>query len=436
MQVNIETPSTFRRKLTIELEAGEIKRELDRAYNDLKRNVVLKGFRPGRAPQKLLEKFFGDQVRGDVIQKLVADYTKKALEENNLKPMVEPEITTEETDLSKALKFNAVFDVRPEIVVKDYQGLKVQQPRIEVREEEVDQALERLRERQATLKPVEGRTRVERGDFVIAEIEGFAGGEPIPGVKIEERLLPVSDKMLSHGLDEVLAGAEAGQPIRKHKSYGADYAQKELAGKDVEWRAKVKEIFVRQLPNLDDEFAKDLGEHASLAELREKVRSELTEAAKAQAEARVRQGLLELVIERNPIEVPESLVDLELRSMEAQLQAQLEQSGMSHEQAEARVAENRQELRTRAEKQARSSLIVDALADQEQVQVSDEEVAERVARRVTQSGRERERMAKFYRQEENRDALKQSMRREKAVDLLLSRAQVESEPAAPAPSSG
>src|ERR1700691_4410163 len=131
MNVNIEEPNSLRRKLTIEVEPDEIKSELDLAYNELKRSVVLKGFRPGHAPRNLLERFFGDQVRGDVIQKLVKEYTDKALEENSLTPVVEPEIVTEETDLKQALKFSAVFDLKPELVVKDYQELKVQTPTIE-----------------------------------------------------------------------------------------------------------------------------------------------------------------------------------------------------------------------------------------------------------------------------------------------------------------
>ncbi|MGA7873868.1 MAG: trigger factor family protein, partial [Candidatus Binatus sp.] len=123
MNVNIEEPSTLRRKLTIEVEPDEIKHELDRAYNELKRGVVLKGFRPGHAPRNLLERFFGEQVRGEVVQKLVEEYTKKALEEHDLKPVVAPEIVTEQTDLQKdlALKFSATFDLRPKIEVKDYE---------------------------------------------------------------------------------------------------------------------------------------------------------------------------------------------------------------------------------------------------------------------------------------------------------------------------
>src|SRR5216684_9011577 len=200
MNVNIETADNLRRKLTIEVEPDEIKRELDRAFNELKRGVVLKGFRPGRAPRKLLERFFGDQVRGEVIQKLVKEYTDKALEENDLKPVVPPEIVTEETDLEKSLKFSATFDLRPTIEVKDYEGLKVAESTVEVTDKEVEEAIERFRERQATLKKVEDRTVVEDGDYALATIEAFEDGKPISTAKTEDRLVEVSERALAHGV--------------------------------------------------------------------------------------------------------------------------------------------------------------------------------------------------------------------------------------------
>ncbi|HSR57317.1 MAG TPA: trigger factor family protein, partial [Candidatus Binataceae bacterium] len=161
MNVNIESNSALRRKLTIQVEPDEIKRELDRTYNELRRGVVLKGFRPGHAPRNLLEKFFGDQVRSEVIQKLVKEYTDKALEENNLKPIVAPEIVTEETNLPEMLKFSAVFDLKPEVVIKDYEGFKVPQETVEVSDKDIDETLAHLQERQASLKRVEGRDVVE-----------------------------------------------------------------------------------------------------------------------------------------------------------------------------------------------------------------------------------------------------------------------------------
>src|SRR5712692_6510757 len=239
MNVNIESPSALRKKMTIELEPDEIRRELDRSYNELKRSVQLKGFRPGKAPRQILERFFGDQVRGEVIQKLIKESTEKALAEHELKPLVEPEIVTEETDLSKMLRFSATFDVRPEIVVKDYVGLKVPKSLAEVSESEVDSALQRLREQMASLKKVEGREVVQAGDVVLAELEGFEGGQPIAGTKLEARTLEVTDKTLAHGLHELLIGAEVGKLKTMRKSYAPDYEEKEIAGKDVEWRATV-----------------------------------------------------------------------------------------------------------------------------------------------------------------------------------------------------
>jgi trigger factor len=425
MNINVESSSSLRRKVTIELDQDEIGQELDRSYSQLRRSVHLKGFRPGHAPRQMLERLFGDQIRGEVIQKLIKESTEKALSEHNLTPVSEPQIVTEETDLKKALRFAAVFDIKPEIQVKDYEKLKVPSHQAKVTEEEVDAALERMRERLAPLKKVEDRTRVEPGDFAIVELEAFADDQPIPGSKVESRLLEISDKAIAHGLHEVLTGAEVGVPGRTRRSYPADYSEKDLAGKEVEWRYSVKEILRRELPTLDDEFAKDHGEFQSLAELRDKLRQNLLNNARQEADAKVRQGLLDIVLERNPIEIPQSLVEHEQRSLEAEFAAALQASGMPAEQAMETAHKNHDEFRTRAEKRAHSSLILDALADQENVQVSDEELGERVATIVTQAGRGRDQAANFYAKEENREALRATMRREKTLNLLLERAQKE-----------
>ncbi len=428
MNVNVESPSALRRKLTIELEPAEIKQELDRAYNELRRGVVLKGFRPGRAPRNLLERFFGDRVRGEVIQKLIKEYTDKALDEQSLKPLLAPEIVTEETDLLKALRFSATFDLRPELVVRDYEGLKVPRPTVEVTDEQLVQALEELRERHAALKKIDDRTRAERGDFALAEIEGFVDGKPLEGAKTGQRLLELSPERLAHGLDEVLIGAEVGHPVQATRSYPADYSENELAGKTVEWRAAVKELYRKELPALDDEFAKDLGEVSSLDELRERVRGQLRERAREEADARARQGLLDLIIEHNPVEVPQSLAEREQALMESEMATALLAAGMPREAAAERVRQSAEELRARAHKRALSTLVVDAIADQEKVEISDDELAGRVADIVTRApGRERERLAQHYREDEHREALRAAMRREKTLDMLLARAQSESQ---------
>jgi trigger factor len=434
MKLNIETTSALRRKLLIELEPDEITRELDRAYNELRRGVVLKGFRRGHAPRNLLERFFGDQVRGDVIQRLLKEYTAKALAENNFKPVVEPEIATEEANLPEALKFSAAFDLKPEIVIKDYQDLRIPEQTVEIKDEDVDAGLERIRQRQAKLKKVEGRTAVCEGDVVLAVIGAFAEGKPLSEDQGQSRLLEVSRRNLAHGIDELLIGAEAGKEISATRSYGADYEHKELAGKTVEWRATVKEIYQRELPALDDEFARDQGDCQSLAELRERVHRDLLEQASAEADARARQGLLDLILERNPFELPDSLVVREQRAMESELGATLRAGGLAEEQVAERLRIDAEDLKTRAEKRARVALMLDALAEQESITVSDDELAERLGIIMRQgAGRGRDRLTEIYSHEENREALRGSMRREKVLDHLLAHAKGTAE-GAPAPS--
>src|SRR5216683_5333668 len=425
MNVNIETPNALRRKLTIELEAAEINSELDRTYNELRRSVVLRGFRPGRAPRNLLERFFGDQVRGDVIQKLIKEYTDKALAEHDLEPIVQPEIITEESDLKKAqLRFSAVFDLKPAFEVRDYADLKVQKSTVTVSEDEVAAALERLRERNGSLKKVEDRKIVADGDFVVATFQAFHDGKAVTETKFDDRIVRVARGEPAHGLDDVLRGAAIGVEVRKTKSYPEDYVEKEVAGKTVEWRATVKDIYDRIMPALDDEFAKDQGEFANLDALRAGIRKDLEAHTQQEADNRARQGLIDLIIERNPIEVPESLVAREQRNLELETAAALEALGMARDAALERARQEQEDLKARAEKRARSALIVDAIADQENLEVTADEVAERIATLVTQGGGpQRERLADFYSHQENRDALAQVMRREKTLDRLLSRAQ-------------
>jgi trigger factor len=423
MNTSIESPSALRRKLTIEIEPVEIKAELDKTYNELRRTVMLKGFRPGHAPRNLLERFFGDQVRSDVIQRLVKEYTDKALDEQNLKPIVAPEVITEETDLSKALRFSAVFDITPELELKDYDGLPVSRPAAEVTDAEVDSAVERLRERQATLKKVEGRTIVEPGDYVLAELDGLIDGKPVPALHSADRLFEVSPRSLAHHIDEVFAGAEIGKPATMTHSYPEDYAEKELAGKSVEWKGEVKEIFAREMPAIDDEFARDQG-YENLEDLRAKARASLLDSARREADGRVRQALIDLVIERNPIELPESLVERERMALETELAHTLEASGVPHERAHTAAHERAAELRERAEKRARTMLLTDALARQEKIEVSDEDVADRIGRAVREAGRDRDQVARHYADEANRESLKAALRREKALDLLLERASI------------
>ncbi len=421
MNISIENTAPLGRKLVVELGADEIRQEMDSSYNELRRTVQLKGFRQGRAPRKLLERFFGDQVRSDVIQKLVREYTERALAENNLRPVVAPEVVTEEADLDKSLRFTVSFDVRPELVVSNYEGIELADPEIKVSDEEVEAALGRLRERHGTLQKVADRRVVRDGDFVLARLEGRANGEPLANFRVEDRLFAVSSEALAHGLERLFVNAEIGVEARQTMDYPADYRERELAGKSVEWRLTVKEVFRRELPELDDEFARDLGSYANLDELRRATHEHLIEDARQEGQIRLKQGLLDLLAERNPVELPLSLVAAERRAIDAELLAVLEAQGISRERALESLGERAEELQARAERQARNTLILDALVAQEKVEVSDDELADRIVASVREGANARQQRADFYSRPENREALRAAMRREKAFEAIFAR---------------
>src|SRR5579875_1074741 len=422
MNVNVETSSSLRRKVTIELEPDEIARELDRSYAELRRSVHLKGFRPGRAPRQILERMFGDQVRAEVIQKLTREYTDRALSENDLKPVVAPEFVTEETDLKTALRFSAIFDIAPTLEVKDYKELKVPAPQVEVSDQQIDESLQKMREQMAPIKRVEDRNQVQDDDFVVVEMEAFEGEQPIAGSKMEPTLLKVGANVLAHGLHDLLVGVEKGVETRRRRAYPADYEEKDLAGKDVEWRIKVQDIFRAELAPLDDEFAKDQGDYASLAELREKVRRDLLVQARKDAQQRARDGLMDLILERNPVDVPQSLIEHELQALENEIVEALQARGMPAEQAREQAHKSHEELRPRALKRAHTALVVDAIAEQENVTVDDDELARAIGEIVSHSGAARDRAQTYYNQEENRTELRRALRREKAATMLFERA--------------
>jgi trigger factor len=423
MNINLESPSDLRRKLTIELGAEEIERELDQAYRELGRQVRLKGFRPGRAPRRLLERFFGDQVRGEVMQKLIRESTEKALADHALKPAVDPEIVTEEADFPKLLRFAAVFDLKPEIVVKDYQGWDLAPQPVEVREEEIAEVLEGLRRSHAPLKKVQERSEVEAGDLALVQVTAQADGRPLSEVSGEPQLVEIAEGALRHGLFELMKGARLGEPKHLTKSYPDDYGEPHLRGRTIEWTVVVKDILYRELPALDDDFARDLGTFESLAQLREQTRQTLLAQAKERALEQARQQALKLLLERNPVEAPASMVAREAARIEAEVVARLRAEGLGEEEALERVRGRREELNDLAAKRVRERLIVDALAAQENIEVSDDELAARVARMVSESGRERERVARFYAREENRLGLRAALRHEKALQWLVEHSQ-------------
>jgi trigger factor len=422
MKFEVEEVSSTRRKLAIEIPAERVASEFERAYRDVARRASIRGFRPGKAPRGVIERQFGDQIREEVLTSLVREGFSSAVEDARIEMVSQPELELGTLDPKAALSFSAAVDVMPPMPEIATGGFTVTRPRVDTTDEDVDKVLEQLRMRHGELVPVEGRTELARGDFATIRIDAESDGEPVPGLAVESATVEVAGGQLPQVIDERLALARVGETFTV-EGPPPDGAPPELADKQLRYTVAVSAIAERRLPALDDEFAKDHGDCETLAELRTRIREQLDREGNRRADLVARESLVDELVKRNAIDVPESFVarriDGLLREFLMELGARgLQLSGPEHE------TEAREKLRPRAEREVRRDLLLDAVARQFDVRVTDEELAEQIGRIVASSGKHAEQLREHYAHGHARDAVRAEMTRGRTLEQLVSRADV------------
>jgi len=413
-RVTIEDLTPVRKRLRIEVPAETVQAELDQALQRVGRQARLRGFRPGKAPRAVVERVFGDEVRREVLGRLVERSFFAAVEEHGLAIVGTPDIDADTLTPGEALRYSASVDVRPEIVLGDLGGLAIARPSTTVGDEDVDRALETLRESVAQLRPVEDRTVIEAGDVVRVDLTSrLDGGEP---TRREGIFLEAGGGSFPLALERQLVGQHRGSSLSLRVPYPPDYSNPAIAGKTIDFEVEIKELRVKELPPLDDDFARDHGKCDSLAELRARVRTDLEREAQARAEAAVRDQVLEQLVTRHPFEVPPTLVERRTETLLAGLDVRLAE-GAERERALARL---RAELRPRAERQIRAELVLDAVAQREGIAVADEDVNAAIDTIATRERQVPERVRALYDRAEARAALRAELLRERALARVLS----------------
>ena len=387
-RVTIEDLGPVRKRLRIEVPAEVVQAEVDRTLQRVGQQARLRGFRPGKAPRAVVERMFGDEVRREVLGHLVERSFFAAVEKHGLAVVGTPEIDADTLVPGEALRYSASVDVRPEIALGDLGGIAVTRPSTAITDAEVERALGGLRESVAQLRPVEDRTVVDAGDVVRVDLTSrLDGGEP---VRREDVLLEAGAGTFPLALERQLVGQHRGATLSLRVPYPPDYPNASLAGKSVDFEVEVKDLRVKELPALDDDFARDHGKSESLAELRARVRADLEREAEAHADAAVREQIVEQLVVRHPFDVPSTLVDRRTETLLAGLDVRLA-DGAERERA---LATLRDQLRPRAEHQIRAELLLDAVAQREAIVVPDDDVEaaiDAIARRVTRGARARAR---------------------------------------------
>ena len=426
LKVDVETVDPIRRRLAVEVPAEEVSAELEKAYVELGRAAKVRGFRPGHVPRRVLERLFGDRVRADVFAKLIQHSYAEVIEERRIEAVGQPEIVTEQAQPGGALRYRATVEVKPDVFVERYTGLEVEQPVVTVTDEDIAAALERLRHAYAQLRPITERSQVEPGNVVTLDYEARVNGR-LAG-RGERRDIEIGANGFPPGFDQQLIGTTTGADLDFVVDYPPDHGAAEVAGKPVHFRVHVHGVSRKELPPLDDEFAKDHGECATLNELRERLRRQLEADATRYADETVRRSLVSELAKAHDIPVPQALVQRRTEAMVEEVWREWQRQRVPPKRDAETLAHLRQELEPRAREQVKIGLLLEAVARQEDLRVDEEDLDARIATLAAEAGAAADRLRALYQDAGARQELRSRMIQSRAVDVLLRHAKLKSVP--------
>ena len=416
--VKLEDLTPVRKRLQIEVPAEAVQAELERAFQVVGQQARLRGFRPGKAPRPVLERLFGAQVRREVLGRLVEESFHRAVEAHRLAVVGTPDIDADDLTAGAALRYSATVEVRPAIALQDLHGIEAVRPAVSVGEEDVERVLAGMRDSVAQLRPVEERTTVEAGDVVAVDLTSrLDDAEP---VRRDGMLLEAGGGSFPLALERQLVGQHRGVALSLDVPYPPDHPNPGLAGKRAHFDLEIKDIRTKELPPLDDDFARDHGRCGSLAELRERIRADLERDATARAEEAVREVVLEQALGRHQFDVPPSLVERRLEALVAGLDVRLPE-GAERERA---LEDVRTRLRPAAERQVRAELLLDAVAVRDALEITDVELSAEIETLAAREHRVVERIRALYERPEAKAALRARMMRDRALARLVAAARV------------
>ena len=421
-KVTIEELGPSRKRLLIEVDAPTVQGEVDRALENVGRQAKLPGFRPGRAPRRVIERMFGDQVRREVLGKLVEESFHHAVHEHDLAVVGTPEIDADVLTPGEALRYSATVDVRPEIVVGELGEMTVVRPAVGVGDADVQRVIESLRESVAQLRPITDRQLIEAGDVVSLDLTShMEGQEP---VRREGVLVEAGSGSFPLALERQLVGQHRGADLTLDVPYPGDYSNASLAGRTARFDVTVVDLRAKELPVLDDDFARDHGRSDTLEELRGRIRADLERQANERADGAVREAVLDQLLARHPFEAPRSLVDRRCDAMLSALDVRLP-PGADEQQA---LAGLREQVRPRAERDVRADLVLDAVAEREGLMPDADEVTHEIERLVAQEQQAPDRARAFYQRPEAQSAVRVRLGRQRALERVLAGARIVPEP--------
>ena len=413
--------------LKITVDNNKFEEAVNKAYNKTKGKYNIPGFRKGKAPKVVIETQYGKGVfYNDAIDMLFPEVYPEAIKELNIDPIDRPDLDIEEISKDNGLVMVVNVEVKPEFELGAYKGIEISKVDNTVSEEDVEARLNEMVNRNARLTSVEDKA-LENGDTAVIDFEGFKNGVAFEGGKGENYNLVIGSNTFIPGFEDQLVGKKAGEEVEVNVTFPEAYHAENLAGKPVVFNVKVNDVKVKEVPALDDEFAKDTTEFETLAELRADVKAKLEEQAKTAADAEMRNALVEKVSANTEVEVPEAMVQHQIDNMLMELNYQLQYQGLNLEQLLQMTGrgldELREERRADAERLVKSSLVLEAIAEKENVEANDADVDDELEKMAAMYNMEVEKIKSSLRETDIED-IKGQIKIRKTLDLLVENATI------------
>ncbi len=416
------TEATCRRELELEIPADEVQKAVERVAREFARVARVPGFRPGKAPVTLIRRRFAEDIKSEVLQTLLPTRIEQAVTEQKIVPVTQPQVDKVDFSESGPLKFRAIFEVLPEFELGQYKELEVEVEEVHITDADVDKALQEMRERAATFVPVEGRAAAN-GDFVQLKLLGTpaGGGEPL---QAENVLCHIGAEETIEAFNENLRGAQAGEHRRFEVRYPADYPDPKLAGKAYNYAVEVVAVKEKKLPELNDEFAKDVSDAKTLEELRGKMRASL-EAARDQRQAEQgRERLLAKLVAAHDFPVPEALVEHQMDVRLERAVRALVAQGVDPRAVNVDWVALRRRQRDRASQDVKAELILDRIATAEKIDVEEQELAGEIEKLAERSGESAAAFRARLTKQGALDRMKSKLRSDKTLEWLYRSARI------------
>lgn len=422
MQITVQRISSVMMELQILVPADSVKAEIDKAYVTLGKKAHVKGFRPGKVPRNVLTHLFGPQVQSDVANAIVNDTLPKVLSEKNVTPVSMPSVEAGKIDAKEDFSYKARFEVAPDVGDVKYEGFDLFRPSAEVKDGEVDEQIERLRQGMGALKNPEPARPATAGDVVTIDFTLALGGKEIKDGAGQGVQLELGAAQVLPELDAALSGKSIGDKLKVEAQFPDQHPRDDFKGKKGEFSITVVDLKEKVLPTLDDEFAKDVGQFQTLVELRADVHTRLEKAKKDQSEVAVAEQIVQKLNDANPLDVPPSLVEQQCKVMEQEVMQQARRMGQRFTQEQGQILHDR--ILADAEKKVRAGLLMAAIARKLEMKVTDEDIEKGLAELAEETGKNVAKVKAEYREKNKRDMLIGMILEDKILNLLESKSKV------------